>query len=133
MQQYSGAPPDIGAKSPRLLDKVRDRMRARHLSPRTEQADLGWIVRHIRYHGTRHPAGMGEDEVVAYLTHLAAERRVSWSTQMQALSALNLLYIEVLRQPLPDLRRVLRSTQHAHLPVVLTRDRRLVRLDCASE
>ena len=72
-------------------------MRARHLSARTEQAYLGWIRRDIRYHGTRHPAKLGEAEVIAYLTYLAAERRVSRPTQLQALSALVLRYREVLR------------------------------------
>ncbi|MFN0100186.1 MAG: integron integrase [Gemmatimonadaceae bacterium] len=109
-------------QKPRLLDQVKGRMRARHLSPRTEQAYVGWIIRYIRYHGTRHPRELGEPEVVAYLTHLASERRVSRSTQMQALSALMLLYRDVLAIPLPDLRRVLRSTSPAHLPAVLSRE-----------
>lgn len=74
-------------------------MRARHLSPRTERAYVGWIIRYIRYHGTRHPTELGETEIIAFLTHLAAERRVSRSTQMQALSALLLLYREVLATP----------------------------------
>ena len=96
-------------------------MRARHLSPRTEQAYLGWILRYIRYHGTTHPRELGEREIVAYLTYLADERRVSRPTQMQALSALVLLYREVLEIPVGDLRRVLRSTSPARLPAVLTR------------
>ena len=82
---------------------------------------MGWIVRYIRHHGTRHPRELGEEEIVAYLTHLADARRVSRSTQMQALSALMLLYREVLGASLPDLRRVLRSTTPTHLPAVWTR------------
>jgi integron integrase len=97
-------------------------MRARHLSPRTEQAYLGWILRFIRYHGTRHPADLGEAEIVAFLTHLASERDVSRSTQMQALSALMLLYREVLGMQIGDLRRTLRSFTPTRLPAVLTRD-----------
>ena len=96
-------------------------MRARHLSTRTEQAYLGWILRYIRYHGTKHPRELGEREIVNYLTYLADERRVSRPTQMQALSALVLLYREVLEIPVGDLRRVLRSTSPARLPAVLTR------------
>lgn len=111
----------MSAESPRLLDQVKGRMRGRHLSPRTEQAYLGWIVRYIRYHGTRHPRELGEREIVAYLTYLADERRVSRPTQMQALSALVLLYREVLGIAIGDLRRVLRSTSPARLPAVLTR------------
>ena len=96
-------------------------MRARHLSPRTVQAYVGWILRYIRYHGTRHPADLGEREIVAYLTYLADERGVSRSTQMQALSALSLLYRDVLAEPVGDLRHVLRSTSPTRLPAVLSR------------
>ena len=97
-------------------------MRARHLSPRTERAYVGWILRYIRYHGTRHPTELGEAEIVAYLTYLADERRMSRSTQMQALSALMLLYRDVLGVAVSDLRRVLRSTSPTRLPAVLSRD-----------
>ena len=86
----------MSAEKPRLLARVRGHMRARHLSPRTEQAYLGWIIRYVRYHGLRHPSELGEREIIAYLTHLAAEQHVSRSTQMQALSALMLMYREVL-------------------------------------
>lgn len=92
------------------------------MSPRTEQQYVGWIRRYIRYHGVRHPATLAEAEVVAYLTHLAAERHVARSTQVQALSALVLLYRDVLRRPLGDLRAVLRSTAPARLPTVLSRE-----------
>ena len=108
---------DMPAEKPRL----KGRMRARHLSPRTAQAYVGWIIRYIRYHGTRHPTELGEAEIIAYLTYLASERRVSRSTQMQALSALVLLYREVLGIPVGDLRRVLKSTSPTRLPAVLSR------------
>jgi len=104
-----------------MLAQVKGRMRARHLSPRTERAYVGWIIRYIRYHGTRHPSELGETEIIAFLTHLAAEQRVARSTQMQALSALLLLYREVLATPVGDLRRVLRSTSPTRLPAVLSR------------
>jgi integron integrase len=83
---------------------------------------VGWIIRYIRYHGTRHPAALGEEDIVAYLTHLASERRVARSTQMQALSAIQLLYREVLRIPVRDLRGILRSTTPTRLPTVLSRE-----------
>lgn len=119
----------MSTEKPRLLSQVRGRMRARHLSPRTEQAYLSWIVRYIRYHGTRHPSEMGEPEIIAYLTHLADARQVARPTQMQALSALLLLYREVLGQPVGDLRRVLRSSSPTRLPTVLSQDevRRVLR------
>lgn len=96
-------------------------MRARHLSPRTEQAYLSWIVRYIRYHGTRHPSELGEAEIIAYLTFLADEQRVARPTQMQALSALMVLYREVLGVSIGDLRRTLRSHAPTRLPAVLNR------------
>jgi integron integrase len=104
-------------------------MRARQLSPRTEQAYIAWIIRYVRYHRVRHPADLGEPEIVAFLTHLAAEKRVSRSTQMQALSALMLLYREVLRMEIGDVRRALRSFAPTHLPAVLTRTEVRVLLD----
>ena len=97
-------------------------MRARHLSPRTEQAYVGWIIRYIRYHGTRHPSELGEAEIIQYLTHLAVERHVARSTQMQAMSALLLLYREVLATPVGDLRRVLWSATPTRIPAVLSRE-----------
>jgi integron integrase len=115
-----GEGPSFQAK-PRLLSRVRGHMRARQLSPRTEQAYTAWIIRYVRYHRMRHPAELGEAEIVAFLTHLAAERRVSRSTQMQALSALMLLYREVLRVEIGDVRSALRSFAPTHLPAVLTR------------
>jgi integron integrase len=114
--------PNIMAQTPKLLSLVRGRMRARHMSPRTEQAYVGWIIRYIRYHDMRHPSALTEEHIVAYLTYLAAERRVARSTQMQALSAIQLLYREVLRIPVSDLRSVLRSTTPTRLPAVLSRE-----------
>ena len=111
----------MAAETPKLLPRVRALMRVRHMSLRTEQAYVSWIRRYVRYHGMRHPAELGEREVVAFLTHLAVERRVSRSTQSQALSALVLLYKDVLRRPLGDLRTVLRARVPGRLPVVLSR------------
>lgn len=106
---------------PKLLDAVRALMRARHMSPRTEQAYVAWIRRYVRYHGMRHPRELGESEVVAFVTYLAAERHVARSTQVQALSALLLLYRDVLRKPIADVRAIVRSTVPVRLPTVMTR------------
>jgi integron integrase len=108
-------------RKPKLLDRVRAVMRARHMSPRTEQAYLGWIRRFVRFHGLRHPEELGDTAVVAFLTDLAAEHRVARSTQIQVLSALLLLYNDVLRKPLGDIRAVIRSSTPARLPTVLSR------------
>jgi hypothetical protein len=83
---------------PRLVERVRNVMRFKHYSLRTERAYWNWIERFIRFHGMRHPGGMGEGEVTAFLTSLAREGNVAASTQNQALSALLFLYKEVLKQ-----------------------------------
>lgn len=74
-------------RPPRLLDVVRSRLHAKHYSPRTEEAYVGWIRRFVRFHRRRHPREMGEGEVVAFLSALALESHVAASTQNQALSA----------------------------------------------
>src|SRR5712691_2878334 len=81
---------------PRLLARVRDAIRLRHYSKRTERAYIGWIRRFILFHGKRHPSAMGADEVTGFLSALARDRQVSASTQNQALAALLFLYGGVL-------------------------------------
>ena len=103
---------------PRLLTRVRESIRLRHMSPKTEKAYVHWIRRFILFHHKRHPNKMAEEEVTAFLTHLATERRVSASTQNQALSALLFLYREVLARDLGDLEAV-RARRSKRLPVVL--------------
>src|SRR5664279_1337425 len=105
----------------RLLDQVRDRIRFRHYSIRTEQAYVDWIKRFIHFHGKRHPAAMGAAAVELFLTDLAVARKVSASTQNQAQSALLFLYKDVLGNELPWLDGVERAKNPVRLPVVLTR------------
>lgn len=105
--------------SPKLLEVVRDRIRAKHYSLRTETQYLHWVKRFVLYHGKRHPRDMGAQEVEAFLTHLATEGNVSASTQNQALSALLFLYREILQVDLPWLDNVIRAKKPQHLPVVL--------------
>ena len=109
-------------RNPKLLDQVRDVLRRKHFSLRTEQAYVGWIRRFILYHGKRHPREMAEAEVTEFLTHLARDGRVAASTQNQALSALLFLYQQVLKQELGWLEGVERAKRPARLPMVLTRD-----------
>jgi len=106
---------------PKLLDQVRDVIRRKHYSIRTEQAYVDWIRRFIIYHDKRHPAKMAEEEVAQFLTHLARDLNVAASTQNQALSALLFLYKEVLKQEIGWLEKVERARKPARLPVVLTR------------
>src|SRR2546428_7819772 len=111
-----------GAPKPRLLDRVRETVRARHYSRRTEKAYVHWIRRYIFFHGKRHPAEMGAAEVSAFLTSLAVREKVAASTQNQALSALLFLYRDVLGVELPWLDAVVGAKRPQHLPTVLTRD-----------
>ena len=104
----------------RLLDRVRECIRVKHYSLRTEDAYLQWIRRFILFHGKRHPREMGAPEVEAFLSHLATARRVSPSTQNQALSALLFLYREVMEVELPRLDGVVHAKRPKHIPVVLT-------------
>ena len=105
---------------PRLLDQVRDRVRVKHYSIRTEQAYVEWIRRFVIFAGMRHPRDLGRAEVEAFLTHLAVAGRVSASTQNQAKSALLFLYKEVLGAELPWLDGIESAKRPARLPVVLT-------------
>jgi integrase len=107
---------------PKLLDHVRDIIRRKHFSLRTERIYCDWIRRFILYHQKRHPREMGENEITDFLTHLARDARVAASTQNQALSALLFLYREVFQQPFGWLDRVERAKRPTRLPVVLTRD-----------
>ena len=105
----------------RLLDRVRDAIRARHYSRRTEKAYVNWIKRYIFFHAKRHPGEMGAPEVTKFLTSLAVDGRVAASTQNQALSALLFLYRDVLAVDLPWMDGVVRAKRPERLPVVLTR------------
>jgi integron integrase len=105
---------------PKLLDQLRQRIRAKHYSIRTEEAYADWAKRFILFHHKKHPKDMGVAEVEAFLTHLAVERNVSASTQSQAKAALLFLYKEVLQMDLPWLKEVVEAKAGKRLPVVLT-------------
>lgn len=106
---------------PKLLDQVRHRARAQHLSLSTEKSYVSWIRRFILFHGKRHPKEMAEPEINAFLTYLAVERHVSASTQNQALSAIFFLYRAVLKRELEDFGNLIRAKRRRKLPVVMTR------------
>ena len=135
----SGQPP-VNVSSPptpvkpRLLDQVRQAIRARHYSPRTEEAYVHWIKRFIFFHNKRHPAEMGEAEIAAFLSSLASESHVSASTQNQAFNALLFLYQQVLQKKIGLIEGVVRAKRPSRLPVVLTKEevgRLLARLEGA--
>jgi integron integrase len=105
---------------PKLLDLVRNKIRLKHHSIRTERAYVDWVKRFILFHHKRHPASMGAPEIRAFLSYLAVEGRVAASTQTQALSALVFLYREVLDRDIA-LGTVERAKKPARLPVVFSR------------
>jgi len=111
--------PALPAK-PRLLDRVREAIRRKHYSRRTEETYVHWIKRYIYHSGKRHPAEMGAPEVTAFLNHLSSERHVASATQNQALAALLFLYKEALGQTLPWLDGLDRAKRPVRLPVVLS-------------
>ena len=117
---------------PRLLDRLRDAIRRRHYSRRTEEAYIHWTKRFIFFHGKRHPSELGEVAVTAFLNHLATDRKVAASTQNQALSALLFLYKEALGTELDWLDGLVRAKRPQRMPVVLTREE-VEKILCALE
>ena len=115
--------PTTGTSGPRtLLGQLRAAVRARHYSPRTEQAYVAWVKRYVIFHGRRHPAAFGAADVQAFLTYLAERRRVSASTQNQAAAALLFFYEVVLGRRLATAPGgVVHAKESQRLPVVLTR------------
>ncbi len=107
---------------PKLLDQVRQTIRTRHYSPRTEEAYVGWIKRFIFFHNKRHPTEMTEAEIGRFLSSLATESNVSSSTQNQALNALLFLYKEVLDKKIGLIQGIVRAKRSRRLPVVLTKE-----------
>ena len=103
-----------------LLEVVRERIRAKHYSKRTEQSYTGWIKRFVHFYHKRHPRDMGAPEVEAFLTDLAVTGKVSASTQTQALSALLFLYKEVLDMDVPWMGGMVRAKPPKRIPTVLS-------------
>ncbi len=114
--------PLVASQQPRLLDRLRGKIRLKHYSIRTEHVYVDWVRRFVLFHGKRHPSDLGAAEVEAFLTHLAVKGRVSASTQNQAKSALLFLYKEVLGSELPWLQNVENAKRPQRLPVVLGRE-----------
>jgi integron integrase len=106
----------------KLLDQVREAVRTRHYSIRTDEAYIRWVREYILFSGKRHPSELGAREVSAFVSHLAVERKVAASTQTQAFSALLFLYREVLALPIGWVDDVERAKRPKRLPVVFTRE-----------
>jgi integrase len=109
----------------KLLDQVRDAIRLKHYSIRTEESYVTWIKRYILFHNKRHPNEMASAEIEEFLTYLAVDQKVAASTQNQALSALLFLYRDVLKTPLDLPIDAIRAKKPKRLPTVLTKEETL--------
>jgi len=106
----------------RLREQLREVVRFKQFSPRTEEAYWVWIRQFILFHGKRHPREMGRAEVEAFLSHLTTAKKVAASTQNQALNALVFLYREVLHHPFEQLGAIERPLRRPKVPVVLSQE-----------
>jgi integron integrase len=142
MDQSSAQPMNRGSSTalaeqedtgkPRLLDQVRNAIRLKHYSIRTEQSYVDWIRRYIFFHDKQHPQDLDERHISEFLTYLAVQKKVASSTQNQALCALVFLYREVVKKDLAEFDNLVHAKRPSKLPVVYTRDevrRILVQLD----
>src|SRR5699024_4143781 len=109
------------AKS-KLLQRVQQKIRRKSYSYRTEKIYIRWIVRFVKFCGTKHPLKIKPQEIEHFLNYLAVERNVAASTQNQALCAIIFLYKQVLEKPLPQLENLQWAKKPKRLPVVLTKD-----------
>lgn len=112
----------MNQKPKKLLDQVRDRIRVKQYSHRTEQTYVHWIRKYILYHNKRHPKDMGISEIEEFFSYLAENQKVSSSTQNQALSAILFLYREFLEIQFPDKVNAIRGKRSNHIPTVLSKD-----------
>ena len=112
----------MGNRPKKLLDQVREKIRIRHYSIRTEEAYVSWIKRYILFHEKRHPNEMGKSDIEAFLSHLAIDRKVSASTQNQAFNALLFLYRHVLEKEIGDNINAVRAKKPKRLPTVMTKE-----------
>jgi len=113
--------PSSSPKGKKLLDQLRDAIRAKHYSYRTEQTYVDWCKRYILYHHKRHPAEMGMPEIQAFIIYLANDQNVAASTQNQALSAILFLYRNVLLRDIEFPTDIVRAKKPERLPTVLTK------------
>lgn len=113
---------NVAIEEPRLLDRLRSKVRLKGYSRSTEKNYSYWAKRYVLFHGKRHPSGMGAKEVEAFLSNLASQESASASTQNQALSAILFLYQHVLDKPLEASVKALRAKRYDHIPTVLSVD-----------
>jgi hypothetical protein len=122
IQPATTVPPAAGRRQPRLLDRLREALRAHGYTLRAEQAYVSWAERYIRFHGLRHPGDLGEAEVKAFLSHLVHDLGVSPTLKSQAFAALLFLYREVLGRQLDWIDGVARARRPQRRPAGVERD-----------
>lgn len=118
----NGSVPLGNSQGPKLLEQVKNLLRTKHYSYKTEKAYLFWIKRYILYHHKRHPGDMGEAEIEQFLTYLAVNEQVAASTQNQALCAIVFLYKQVLKKEPGEFKELVWAKKPQRLPVVFTRE-----------
>ena len=109
----------------KLLDQVRQRIRLKGYSIRTEKTYVSWIRQFILFHGKRHPQDMGKPEIEAFLTYLVMKRNVASATQNQAFNSILFLYNHVLDVEMPEDINACRSKKPVRVPTVMTREETL--------
>lgn len=107
---------------PKLLDQVREVIRLKHFSIRTEETYVHWIKRFIIFHKKRHPLEMGEQQIREFLSNLASQLNVARATQNLALQSILFLYREVLHKEIAHIDNIERAKKEAKVPIVFTRD-----------
>jgi len=103
-----------------FMERIRNDIRLRGYSMRTEKTYLFWIKQFILFNKKRHPSEMSTEEVKNFLTWLAVKRHVAINTQKTALNAVVYLYQKVLSQPLGDI-DFAPARKQRHLPTTLTK------------
>jgi integron integrase len=106
----------------RLLDQLRELIRTKHLSIRTEKTYVQWAKRFILYHNKTHPAKMGPAEINQYLTFLAVKKNVAAATQNQALNAIVFMYKHLIGKDIRQIGDYIRAKRSQKMPVVLSKD-----------
>ncbi|MCL5031430.1 MAG: integron integrase [Bacteroidetes bacterium] len=113
---------DKTVKKPKLLDSVRNDLRVKHYSRKTEESYISWIKQFIIFNNKIHPEKLGAEEIKKFVNYLAVERHVSGSTQNQALNGILYLYKNVLKKDIGWIDGIRYAQRKKHLPVVLTKD-----------
>jgi len=103
-----------------LEEKMREMLRLRQMSLSTEKTYLTWVHSFRAFVQEKEPSGLEGRDLQDFLSRLAVEKKVSPSTQNQALNAVVFFYRHVLGKNIENELSAVRARQRRHLPVVLT-------------